>query len=86
MVSWDNAAKGYYGGIEFELRLQRGDQAKRRLVIGWVREVAGVNAQARTREELLDDLSVALREALEMNCRDAEAAMMEDYEQVTIQA
>ena len=54
--------------------------------IGWVREVAGVNAQARTREELLDDLGVALKEALEMNCRDAEAAMMEDYEQVTIQA
>ena len=54
--------------------------------IGWVREVAGVNAQARTREELLEDLQVALKEALEMNCRDAEAAMMEDYEQVTIRA
>ncbi len=54
--------------------------------IGWVREVAGVNAQARTREELLEDLSVALKEALEMNCRDAEEAMAEDYEQVTIQA
>ena len=34
-------------------------------------------------EELLEDLQVALKEALEMNCRDAEAAMMEDYEQVT---
>ena len=54
--------------------------------IGWVWEVAGVNAQARTREELLEDLSVALKEALEMNCRDAEAAMVEDYEQVAIQA
>ena len=31
--------------------------------IGWVREMAGVNAQARTREELLEDLSVALKEA-----------------------
>ncbi len=54
--------------------------------IGWIREVAGVNAQARTREELLEDLNVALKEALEMNCRDAETAMSEDYEQVTIQA
>ena len=54
--------------------------------IGWVREVAGVNAQARTRGELLEDLSVALKEALEMNCRDAETATAEDYEQVTIQA
>ena len=48
--------------------------------------MAGVNAQARTREELLEDLSVALKEALEMNCRDAEEAMVEDHEQVTIQA
>lgn len=53
--------------------------------IGWVREVAGVNAQARTREQLLDDLTVALQEALAMNCRDAEAAMSADYEQVIIQ-
>ena len=53
--------------------------------IGWVREVAGVNAQAKTREELLDDLRVALKEAVEMNCRDAEESMAEDYEQVVIQ-
>ena len=53
--------------------------------IGWVREIAGVNAQARTREELLDDLRVALKEAMEMNCRDAEDAMVQDYEQVAIQ-
>ena len=52
--------------------------------VGWVREVAGVNAQARTREQLMDDLAAALREALEMNCRDAEAAMPSDYERVVI--
>ena len=53
--------------------------------IGWIREVAGVNAQARTREQLLDDLAAALREALDLNCRDAEAAMPADYERVIIQ-
>ena len=53
--------------------------------IGWVREVAGVNAQAQTREQLLDDLAAALREALDLNCRDAEAAMPADYERVIIQ-
>ena len=53
--------------------------------IGWIREVAGVNAQAQTREQLLDDLAAALREALAMNCREAEAAMPADYERVIIQ-
>jgi predicted RNase H-like HicB family nuclease len=35
--------------------------------LGWVEEVPGVNCQGRTREELLDNLQDALREALEMN-------------------
>lgn len=35
--------------------------------IGWIEEVPGVNAQARTRKELLSDLRSALKEALEMN-------------------
>src|SRR5438094_1287521 len=34
--------------------------------IGWIEEVPGVNAQARTRKELLEDLRSALKEALEM--------------------
>ncbi len=33
--------------------------------IGWVQEVPGVNAQERTKEELLVSLTQALREALE---------------------
>ena len=33
--------------------------------IGWIAEVPGVNAQERTREELLETLSEVLREALE---------------------
>lgn len=35
--------------------------------IGWIEEIAGVNSQGRTREELLENLRSALHEALEMN-------------------
>jgi predicted RNase H-like HicB family nuclease len=35
--------------------------------IGWVEEVPGVNAQEKTKEELLVSLKVILREALEFN-------------------
>jgi predicted RNase H-like HicB family nuclease len=38
--------------------------------IGWVEEVAGVNSQAATRDELLQNLQSALQEALEMNRAD----------------
>jgi predicted RNase H-like HicB family nuclease len=53
--------------------------------IGWIKEIPGVNAQARTRSELLDDLRSALTEALEMNRADALAATNSAYEEVTIQ-
>ena len=39
--------------------------------IGWIGEVAGVNSQGATRDELLENLSSALGEALEMNRCDA---------------
>ena len=39
--------------------------------LGWIAEIPGVNAQERTREALLESLSEILREALEMNRRDA---------------
>ena len=47
--------------------------------IGWVQEVPGVNAQERTKEELLDSLREALREALEFNREDARKAAQGDY-------
>jgi predicted RNase H-like HicB family nuclease len=34
--------------------------------IGWIQEIAGVNSQGATREELLDNLHSALQEALQM--------------------
>ncbi len=35
--------------------------------IGWVEEIPGVNSQGKTREELIENLRSALKEALEMN-------------------
>ena len=52
--------------------------------IGWIAEVPGVNAQERTREELLETLAEVLREALEMNRRDALAHAGDRYEEVAL--
>ena len=52
--------------------------------IGWIEEVPGVNAQARSRRELLSDLRLALKEALEMNRADARAATNGTYDEVRI--
>jgi predicted RNase H-like HicB family nuclease len=53
--------------------------------IGWIEEIPGVNAQARTRTALLEGLRSALVEALEMNRADALAAASSAYEEVTLQ-
>jgi hypothetical protein len=42
--------------------------------IGWIEEVPGVNCQERTRKSRLESLHVTLREALEMNRKDARKA------------
>ena len=54
--------------------------------IGWIEEVSGVNSQARTRDELLENLQSALQEALEMNRADARDACEGPYEEVSISA
>lgn len=54
--------------------------------IGWIEEVPGVNAQEATREELIESLGSALREALEMNRAEALAACQGPYEEVSIAA
>jgi predicted RNase H-like HicB family nuclease len=48
--------------------------------IGWIEEVPGVNAQAATREEVLDDLRIALGEALAMNTADGLPACDRQFE------
>ena len=54
--------------------------------IGWIEEIPGVNSQAHTREELLEDLRSALHEALEMNRAEALAVATGPYEEVSISA
>jgi predicted RNase H-like HicB family nuclease len=54
--------------------------------IGWVEEVPGVNSQGSTRDELLDNLRDALKEALEMNRADARAAAGSSFEEVSLSA
>ena len=49
--------------------------------IGWVEEVPGVNAQERSREELLSRLRVVLVEALEFNRKEARAAAESGFEE-----
>jgi len=53
--------------------------------IGWIEEIAGVNSQGQTRDELLENLKSALSEALEMNRSDALAAANGTYEEASIE-
>lgn len=39
--------------------------------IGWIEEVTGVNCQEGTREELLETLRTTLRDALDLNRKEA---------------
>ena len=52
--------------------------------IGWVAEVPGVNCQERTKEALLETIEVTLREALELNRREAIDAAGEGFEEASI--
>jgi len=42
-------------------------QQREKWWIGWIEEVPGVNSQGHPREELIENLRSALREALAMN-------------------
>ncbi len=52
--------------------------------IGWIEEIPGVNSQGATREELLENLQSALREAIEMNRAEALAAAKGEYQEASI--
>lgn len=47
--------------------------------IGWIEEVPGVNAQEKTKDELLASLRVILKEALEFNREEARKAAEDNY-------
>lgn len=53
--------------------------------IGWVEEIPGVNSQGSTRDELVENLRSALKEALEMNRADAVASVKGAYEEVSLE-
>ena len=53
--------------------------------IGWLEEIQGVNAQARTKPQLIRDLRSALKEALEMNREDALAAAGKQFDEVSVE-
>lgn len=52
--------------------------------IGWIEEVPGVNCQEASREELMDSLTITLREALDLNREDALAAAGDQYTEAKI--
>jgi predicted RNase H-like HicB family nuclease len=52
--------------------------------VGWIEEVQGVNSQGKTRQELLDNLQSALKEALAMNRADARQAAGQAFEVASI--
>ena len=52
--------------------------------IGWIGELPGVNCQERTREELIDTLTITLREALEFNRGEAVRAAETGYQEEPI--
>jgi len=51
---------------------------------GWSEEIPRVNSQGATREELLENLQSALREAIEMNRAEALAAAKDEYQEASI--
>jgi hypothetical protein len=52
--------------------------------IGWIEEVPGVNCQEPSKKELLHSLQATLREALELNRRDALEAAGEGFDEEPI--
>jgi predicted RNase H-like HicB family nuclease len=52
--------------------------------IGWIQEIPGVNAQARTRRELIANLRSALKEAVDLNRAEARRAAGTSFNEETI--
>ena len=52
--------------------------------VGWIEDIPGINCQERTKPELIDTLRVTLREALELNRREALEAAGVDFEEAPI--
>jgi len=53
--------------------------------IGWVEEIPGVNAQERTKEDLMESLREALKDILNLNREDARKAVVEGFMEVSLE-
>lgn len=53
--------------------------------IGWIEEIPGVNCQEKTKDVLLETLTITLKEALEFNRQEAIQAAEDGYQEVAIQ-
>ena len=53
---------------------------------GWIEEMAGVNCQESTREELLESLRIALRETIEFNRSEARELAGSEFSREPISA
>lgn len=53
--------------------------------IGWIEEIPGVNCQEKSREELVESLTMTLKEALAFNRQEAVRAAEEGYQEILIQ-
>ena len=52
--------------------------------IGWIEEIPGVNCQEKTKDELLESLRVTLKEALDLNKKEALSAAGKGFQEETI--
>ena len=52
--------------------------------IGWIEEIPGVTCQEHTKEGLLETLKITLKEALDLNRREALEAAGETFEEALI--
>jgi predicted RNase H-like HicB family nuclease len=53
--------------------------------IGWIEEIPGVNCQEGTYEELIETLSVTLKEAIAFNTEEALSSAGSNYRELVIQ-
>ncbi len=53
--------------------------------VGWVEEIPGVNAQERTKEDLMESLREALKDILDLNREDARKAVVEGFIEIPLE-
>jgi predicted RNase H-like HicB family nuclease len=79
-ISYNGKKGGWFMATEYTAVIkQEGDWW-----IGWIEEVAGVNCQERTRQELVESLRITLQEAIDFNRQDAIASAGSEYSEEKI--